>query len=170
MVSEHSRSAVANVNTDADAGCETMPILPDCERVPCPGIVAGSPDAGRETVLIPPDCERVSGSGVTAGVTDAGLEAMSIQPDYAYIPGASFAAGAPGSDWKTMPIPSDCLRVPGTGGDAGDLFFVWFYVDDGNLVEVRLFQDRRRLRRAIESLASDQFRFLDPHVPRDPPV
>ena len=53
------------------------------------------------------------------------------------------------------------------GGDAGDLFFVRFYVDDDILVEVRFFQDRRRLRLAIESLESDHFRLLGPRDPRD---
>ena len=106
---------------------------------------------------IPPACERVPGSGITAGVTDAGWEMRSIPPDFTNIPGIGVAAGAPGSDRETMPTPSDCKRVPGNGGDAGDIFFVKFYVDDGILVEVRFFQDRRKLRRAIESLGSDHF-------------
>ena len=43
-----------------------------------------------------------------------------------------------------------------------------FYVDDGILIEVRFFQDGRRLQRTTESLASDYFRLLGPHGPRDP--
>ena len=69
-----------------------------------------------------------------------------------------------------MPISSDCERVPGNGGDAGDPFFVRFYLDDGILVEVRFFQDGRRFRRAIESLASYYFRLLGPRDPPDPPL
>lgn len=71
---------------------------------------------------------------------------------------------------ETMSIPSDCERVSGAGGNAGDQFFVRFYVDDGILVEVRFFQDGRRLRRAIESLASDHFRLLGPRGSGDPPL
>ena len=78
---------------------------------------------------------------------------MLIPPDRTHIPGAGVATGAPGPDQETMSIPSDCERVPGNGGDAGDPFFVRFYVDDGILVEVRFFQDGRKLRRAMESLA-----------------
>ena len=89
MVSEHGRSAVAHARVDADAGWETMPIPPDCERVPSADGVVGSLDAGREMMPIPPDCERVPGS-----------------------------AGAPGPDRETMPIPSDCERLPCNGGDA----------------------------------------------------
>ena len=71
VVSEHDKSAV-HASVDADAGWETMPIPPDCKRVPSSSVVAGgSPDAGRETMRIPPDCERVPGSGVTAGNTYA---------------------------------------------------------------------------------------------------
>ena len=69
-----------------------------------------------------------------------------------------------------MPIPSDCERVPGNGGDAGNPFFVRVYVDDVILVEDRFFQDGRRLRRPVESLASDNFRLLGPRGPRDPPM
>ena len=170
VVSEHGRSAVAHVRVDADAGWETIPIPPDCERVPRAGVVASSPDASRETIPIPPDCERVPGSGITTGVTDAGWETMSIPPDYTHIPGAGIAAGAPGPDRETMPIPSDCECVPVSGGDASDPFFVRFYVDDGILVKVRFFQGGRRLRRAIESLASDPFRLLGPRGPRDLPL
>ena len=43
-----------------------------------------------------------------------------------------------------------------------------FYVDDGVLVEVRFFQDERRLRRAIESLTLDHFLLLAHRGPRDP--
>ena len=78
---------------------------------------------------------------------------MSIPPDRTHIPGADIATGAPGPDRETMSIPSDCERVPGNGGDAGGPFFVRFYVDDGILVGVRFFQDGRKLRRAMESLA-----------------
>ena len=165
VVSEHGKSDVAYVRVDADTGWETMPIPPDCERVPSSGVVTGSPDAGRETMSIPPDCQRVRGSGITAGVTDASWETMSIRPDCTHIPGAGVAAGAPGPDRETMPIPSDCERVPGNGSDAVDPFFVRFCVDDGILVEVCFFQDGRRLRRAIESLASDHFRLLGPRGP-----
>ena len=160
MISEHGRSAVAHVSVGADAGWETMPIPPDCERVPSASVVAGSPDTGRETMPIPPDWERVPDFGVTAGVTDVGWETISIPPDQAHIPGA----GAPGPDRETMPIPSDCERVAGNEGDAGDPFFVRFCIDDGILVEVRSFLDERRLRRAKESLASDLFDCSAPAV------
>ena len=145
VLPEHYRSAVAHVRVDANAGWETMPISPACERVPSAGVVAGSPDAGRETMPIPPDYKRVPGSGITAGVTDAGWETMSILPDHIRIPGAGVAAGAPGPDRETISIPSDYERVPGNAGDAGDTFFVRFHVDDGILVEARFFQDGRRL-------------------------
>ena len=68
-----------------------------------------------------------------------------------------------------MSILSDCECVPRTGGDAGYHFFVRFYVDDGILVEVRFFQDGRRLRRAIESLPPDQLRLLGPRGSPPPP-
>lgn len=71
---------------------------------------------------------------------------------------------------EVMPIPPDCERVPGSGGGAGDRYFVRFHVDDGILVEVLFFRDGRRLRRAIESLASDHFRLLGPRGPNDPPL
>ena len=103
-VSKHDRSAVAPVSVEAGAGCETMPI--------------------------PPDCERIPGSDVIAGATDAGWETMSISPDRAHIPGDGVAAGTPGPNRETMPIPSDYERVPGTNGDAGDPSFVRFYFDD----------------------------------------
>ena len=155
VVSEHGRSTVvAHVSADADAGWKTMPVLPDYECVSSAGVVTGSPDAGRETMLIPPDCERVPGS---VGATGAGWETMSIPPDRGHIPCAGVVTGAPGPDRETMPIPSDCERVTGAGGDAGDPFFVQFYVDDGILFEVPFFQDGRRLRLAFESLASDHF-------------
>ena len=79
----------------------------------------------------PPDCERVPGFGITTGATGCGWEIMSIPPDRAHMPLAGAAACAP--------------------------FSVRFYVYDGTLVEVRFFQDGHRLRRAIESIASDQF-------------
>ena len=63
---------------------------------------------------------------------------MSIPPDSTHIPGAGVAAGVPSPDRETMPIPSDCEGVPGNGSDAGNPFFVRFYVDDGILVEVFL--------------------------------
>ena len=166
---KHGRSVVGHVRMDADTGWETMPIPSDCERVPSAGVVAASPDAGRETMSIPSDCERASGSGITAGVTDAGWKTMSIPPNCVHIPCVNVAAGAPSHDQETMPIPSDFERVPGNGCDAGDPFFVRFYVDDGILVDARFFQDRRRLRRAIESVASDPFRLLGPRGPRPPP-
>ena len=59
--SEHGRSAVAHVSADAGVSWATMPILPDCERVPSAGVAVGSPDAGGETMPIPSDCERVPG-------------------------------------------------------------------------------------------------------------
>ena len=94
---------------------------------------------------------------------------MSILPDCPHIRGAYLATGAPGPDQGTVTIPSDCERVPGNGGATSYTFFVWFYIDDGILVDVRFFQDGPRLRRAIESLASDQFRLLDPAI-SPPPV
>ena len=136
VVSEHGRNDVAHVSVDAICW-ETMSTPQDCERVPSAGVAAGSPGADREMMPIPPDCERVPGSGITTGVTHASWETLSIPPDRTHIP--------------------DCERVPGNDGDAGDPFFVWFYVDGGILVKVRFFQDGRRLRRAIESLASDHF-------------
>ena len=169
VFSEHSKSAVAHVRVDGDAGWE-MPIPPDCERVPSAGVFAGTPDAGRATMPIPPDCERVPGSSITAGATDAGWETMSIPPDHTHIPSVGVAAGAPGPYRETMPIPSDCERVPGDAGDAGDPFFVRLYLSDGILVEVRFFQDGRRLRRSIEPLASDHFRLLGPRGPWNPPL
>ena len=67
VVYEYARSAVvALVSVDANAGWETMPIPPDCERVPSAGVFAGSQPTSRETMQIPPDCERVPGSGVTS--------------------------------------------------------------------------------------------------------
>ena len=170
MVSEHGRNVVAHVSVDADAGWEPKPIPSDCGRVSCAGVVASSPDFGRETMPIRPDCERALGSCITAGVTDAGWETMSIPPHRVHIPGAGVVAGAPGPDRETMPIPSDCERVLGNGGDVGDPFFVSPYVDDGILVEVHFFPDGRRLRRAIESIASDHFRFVSPRGPRDSPL
>ena len=95
---------------------------------------------------------------------------MSIPQDRSHIPDAGVAIGAPGPDRETMPIPSECERVLGTGVDAGDPFFVRFYVDDRILVEARFFQDGRSLRRAIESLASGHVRLLGLRGPRDPPL
>ena len=137
LVSKHARSAFAYVFVYANAGWETLPISPDFERVPSASVVAGSLGPGRETMPIPPDCEHVPGSGVTASATDAGWESISIPPDRIHVPGAGIAAGAP--DPEIMLIPSDCERVTGTIGDAGDLFFVRFYVDDSILLEVRFF-------------------------------
>ena len=57
--------------------------------------------------------------------------------------------------------------MSGTGGDASDPFFVRFYVDGDILVEVRFFQDGRRLQRAKEYLASDPFRLFGLRAPRD---
>ena len=93
---------------------------------------------------------------------------MSVLPDSTNIPGAGVATGAPGPDRETMSIPSDCERAPGAGGDAGDPFFLKFYVDDGILVEVRFFQHGGRLQLAMKSLASDCFRLFGPRGPRDP--
>ena len=70
---------------------------------------------------------------------------MSIPPDRAHILGAGVTDGAPSPHQDIISIPSDCERVPGAGSDAGNPFFVWFYVDDGILVEVRFFQERRKL-------------------------
>ena len=56
------------------------------------------------------------------------------------------------------------------GGFAGSAFFVRYYVDDGVLVEARFFQDGRRCRRAVQSLASDHFRLLGIRGPNDPPL
>ena len=147
-----------------------MPNSPDCERVSSASVVTGSPDAGTEMIPIPSDCERVPGSGFTAGVTeDAGWETISTPPDSTHIPGASVAAGAPGPDRETMSILSYCESVPGNGSEADDPFLVGFYIDDGLLVEVRFFQDERRLRSAMESLASDHFDFSAPAVHGTPP-
>ena len=66
--------------TNADVGWKTMPIPPDCERVPKAGVVVGGPNAVRETMPFPLDCKRVPYSGVTAGATHAGWETMSIPP------------------------------------------------------------------------------------------
>ena len=154
---------------DTDAGWETVPIPPDYERVPSTGVAAGHPDADRQTMPIPPDCKHVPGSGITADVADAGWGTISTAPDYTRIPDADVAAGAPGPDPETMSIPSDCERVLGNGGDAGDPFVVRFYVDDSILVGARFFQDGRRLRRMIESLALNHLQLLDPRGPRDPP-
>ena len=61
---------------------------------------------------------------------------MSIPPDRTHILGAGGAWLQPGDGAD----PVRCKRVPGNGGDAGDLFFVQFYVGDGILVEVRFFK------------------------------
>ena len=107
-------------------------------------------------------------SGVTTGATDAGLGTMSIPSDYEHMRGAAVAAGAPGPDGGTMLIPSHCKRGPGTIVDAVDPFTVRFYIDDGILVGVGFFQDGRRLRSDIESLASDCLRLLGTRGPRTP--
>ena len=73
---------------------------------------------------IPPDCERVPGSGVTAGATDALSETMST-----HMPGAGVAGVAIDPYRETMTILPDCERVSGTHGDAGDPFFVRFYIE-----------------------------------------
>ena len=153
---------------DTDAGWETIPIPPVYERVPSTGDAAGYPDADRETIPIPPDCKHGPGSGITASLADAGWETISTAPDYTRIRDAGIAAGAPGPDQETMSIPSDCERVPGNGSDAGDPFVVRFYVDGSILVGARFFQDGRRLRRMIESLALNHLRLLGPRGPRDP--
>ena len=110
-VSEHGRSAGGHVRVDVDAGRETMPVPPNCERVPSAGVVAGSPDAGRETIPIPPDCEREPDSGSTASVTDTDWEMMPIPPDRTHTLGAGVAAGTPGPDRETIPISSDYERL-----------------------------------------------------------
>ena len=161
---------MAHVRVDTDASWETMPIPPYYERVPSAGVAAGNPDADRETMPIPPDCKHVPGSGIIAGVADVGWETISILPDCTLIRDAGVAAGAPGPNQETMSIPSDSERVPGNGGDAGDPFVVRFYVHDSILAEVRFFQDGRRLRRMIESLALDHLRLLGPRGPQDPPL
>lgn len=154
LVPEHGRSALAHFSANADADWETMATPPDSERLPTIGVVASSLDSGRETIRILPDWELVLGSGVTtcaadAGweATDAGRETISIPPDYAHIPAAGVAAGAPGPMTQS---PSDCERVLDIGSDAGDPFFVRFYVDNCILVVIRFFQDERKLRRATE--------------------
>ena len=76
-------------------------------------------------MLIPPDCERVPGSGVTAGATDALSETKST-----HMPGAGVAGVAIDPYRETMTILPDCERVSGTHGDAGDPFFVRFYIED----------------------------------------
>ena len=133
--------------------------------MPSAGVVAGSPGAGRETRSIPPDCDRVPVFGVTTGATEAGWKKMSISPDRAHVSDAGVAAKPPGLDRETMPIPSDFERVPGTSIDTSDPFYVHLCVDDGILVEVRFFQDGRRLRLAIESLTLDPFQFIGPRGP-----
>ena len=112
--------------------------------MPTAGVVAGSPDVVRDTMPITPDCKRMpESSGVAAA--NAGTKMISIPPDRANISGAGVATGAPGPGRETMPIPSDCERVPGTGGNSGDLFFMRLYVKDDFFVEVRFFQDGRTL-------------------------
>lgn len=60
----------------------------------------------------------------------------------------------------TVPLPRGSELVIGDGDFAGSLFFVWYYVDDGVLVERRGFADGRRSAKAIHSLAMDYFRLL----------
>ena len=118
-------------------------------------------------MLISPDCGCVPDSDVTAGATDALSETISIPPEHAHISGAG-VAGAIDPYRETVTIQSDCERVSSTHGDAGNPFFVWFYVEDGILVEVRFFQDWCRLRRVMASLALDNFRLLALSGPQDP--
>ena len=67
-------------------------------------------------------------------------------------------------------LPRDCATIVMDGGFAGPAFFVRYYVDDGVLVEAKFFQDSRRCRRAVQSLASSHFRLLGTRGPNDPPL
>ena len=67
-------------------------------------------------------------------------------------------------------IPGDCGPVSGSGGNAGNYFFVRYYVDDGILVEVQWWPDGRRCLRAVQSLASDHFCLLGERGVSDPPL
>ena len=67
-------------------------------------------------------------------------------------------------------LPRDCATIVKDSGLAGSAFFVRYYVDDGVLVEAKFFQDGRRCRRAVQSLASDHFRLLGTRGPNDPPL
>ena len=67
-------------------------------------------------------------------------------------------------------IPGDCGPVSGSSGNAGNYFFVRYYVDDGTLVEVQWWPDGRRFLRAVQSLASDHFRLLGERGVFDPPL
>ena len=92
---------------------------------------------------------------------------MSIPPDRAHIQGTGVAAGAPYPVRETMPIPSDYEHKPGTGGDAGDSFFIRFYVDDYFGRGKFLSRRAQVVTCHIESLASDHFRLFEPRGPRD---
>ena len=64
----------------------------------------------------------------------------------------------PKGDGRTaVPLPRDCRQTVGTGGFAGSPFFLRFYIDDGGLIEGRVFPEGRRCVRAVQSIASDHF-------------
>ena len=67
-------------------------------------------------------------------------------------------------------IPGDCGPVSGSGGNAGNYFFVRYYVDDGILFELQWWPDGRRCLRAVQSLASDHFCLLGERGVSDPPL
>ena len=64
----------------------------------------------------------------------------------------------------------DCRFVSGSGRYAGSRFFVRYCVDDGVLVEVQWWPDGRRCMRAVQSLASDDFRLLGVRGASDLPL
>ena len=139
MISDNGRSPVAHAGVDAGAGWETMSIVLNCERVPSAGDVAGSPDAGRETMPIPPGREHVQSSGVTTDVTDLVGRRYRYR-QMAHTHKAPALPLAPLTLTGRRCPTSECERVHGNGGDAGDPFFVRFYVEDGILVDVRFFR------------------------------
>ena len=167
MVSEHGRGAVEHVRGDADAGWETMLIPPDCERVPSAGGVAGSRDAGRETMPIPPDCERLPGSGIPpVSPMLVGRRCRSRQIAHTYqaqaLPLAYLALT--GRLCRSRQTANACLVTvvtPATLSLCGFTLTMVFW-------SRCFFQDGRRLRRTIDSLASDHFRLLGLRGPRDP--
>ena len=67
-------------------------------------------------------------------------------------------------------IPAGCGPVSGSGGNAGNYFFVRYYVNDGIVVELQWWPDGRRCLRADQSLASDHFRLLGERGVSDPPL
>ena len=77
---------------------------------------------------------------------------------------------APPRGASVTPLPRDCRTVSGSGGSAGSRFFVRYYVDDGIRVEIQWWPDGRRYMRAVQPLASDQFRLLGVRGASDPPL